>query len=133
MTRRTKPKPSTTVAQDFVRAHLGRGAFAPLTGTDWRAWSAFVYLLELYGVSRDPRSVDAMRATLACAQASVMDIFIQTIPAILDWYNVAELWPQIAPERAARELAAIDVVGENGHVWRRYFGFPQQPHLGVVP
>jgi fermentation-respiration switch protein FrsA (DUF1100 family) len=120
-TRRPKPKPSTQVASEFVRAHLGKHAFAPLTGTDWRAWYAFVYLLELYGVSRDPRSIHAMKSTLACAQASVMDIFIQTIPAMLDWCNVAELWPLIRPAGVADNLAAIDVA-EDGHVYRSYRG-----------
>lgn len=119
--RTSKPKPMTTIARQFVVAHLGRNAFAPLTGTDTRAWNAFVYLLELWGVSRDPRSVDAMRATLACAQVSVMDIFIQTIPGVLDWCHVAELWPKICPANVADDLAAIDV-GEDGHVWRSYPG-----------
>src|SRR5579859_3747384 len=109
MARSPTPKPSTTVARQFVQAHLGRSAFGPMTGTDWRAWHAFVYLLELWGVSHDPRSVDAMRSTLACAQTSVMDIFVQTIPAMLDWCNVRELWPQIAPPRAPADLAALDV------------------------
>jgi len=97
-----------TVALRFVRAHLGKYAFAPLTGTDWRAWHAFVYLLELYGVSRDPRSVEAMKATLACAQTSVMALFIQTIPACLDWGDVRRLWPSVAPERADPDLCARD-------------------------
>ncbi|HEY1554769.1 MAG TPA: hypothetical protein VGF94_08045 [Kofleriaceae bacterium] len=116
----------TTVAQQFVRAHLGRGAFAPLTGTDWRAWNAFVYLLELWGVSRDPRSVDAMRSCLACAQASVMGLFIQTIPAVLDWCNVAQLWPQIAPANADSDLAALDVSDDRRHIVR-FPGFRPQP------
>ena len=108
-TRAPKPEPTTTVAQQFVHAHLGRGAFAPLTGTDWRAWNAFVYSLELWGVSRDHRAVDAMRALCACAQPSVMDIFIQTIPAVLDWHDVRRLWPLIAPEDADLNLAARSV------------------------
>lgn len=33
-------------AMYFVRYHLGKHAFAPLTGSDWRAWRAFVHLLE---------------------------------------------------------------------------------------
>lgn len=43
----------TTVARQFVTAHLGRDAFAPFTGTDGRAWSAYVYLLELWGTQHD--------------------------------------------------------------------------------
>lgn len=116
--RSPKPKPSTTVASQFVRAHLGKSAFAPLTGTDWRAWNAFVYLLELWGVSRDPRSVDAMRSCLACAQTSVMDVFIQTIPAMLDWCNVRELWPMIAPVGAGEGLAAVDVSFDGTRITR---------------
>ncbi len=117
-----KSKPSTTVARQFVLAHMGRGAFAPLTGTDWRAWNAFVYLLELYGISRDPRSVDAMRSCIACAQRSVLDIFIQTIPAMLDWCDVRLLWPKIAPSQADPDLAAYDV-SEDRTRQVRYPGF----------
>lgn len=102
MARVRTPRPRTPekIASEFIRAHLGRGAFAPLTGTDWRAWHAFVHLLQLWGVSRDPRAMDAMRATVACAQTrheDVMQIFVQTIPALLDWCHVAEMWPRICP------------------------------------
>ena len=113
-TRQPKPRTAEQIAKEFIRAHLGRNAFAPFTGTDWRAWRAFINLLELWGVSRDPNSVDAMRATLACAQISVMDLFVQSIPAMLDWCHVAELWPQIAPF-AALGKCAIDTSDE-----RRY-------------
>lgn len=97
--RRTPPK----IAAEFIRAHLGRGAFAPLTGTDTRAWHAFVYLLELWGATRDPNVLDAMRATVRCAQTwhdDVMQLFVQTIPAVLDWCDVEKLWPTIAPPGA---------------------------------
>lgn len=98
--RSPRPKPSTAIASEFIRAHLGRRAFAPLTGTDWRAWHAFVYLVELWGVSRDRNALDAMRACVACAQTrhvDVMQIFVQTIPAMLDWCDVRVLWPAVAP------------------------------------
>ena len=89
-------------AMYFVRYHLGKGAFAPLTGTDWRAWNAFVHLLELYGVTRAKRAIDALIACYACTirgygeQSNVADVFRQTIPAMLDWSDVAVLWPQIS-------------------------------------
>ena len=98
--RSPRPKTSEKIASEFIRAHLGRGAFAPLTGTDWRAWRAFVHLVELWGVSRDVRCLDAMRATVACAQTrnvDVMQVFVQTIPAMLDWCDVAVLWPRVGP------------------------------------
>lgn len=119
-----RAKPSTTIASQFVRGHLGKHAFGALTGTDWRAWNAFVYLLELWGVSRDPSSLAAMKATLACAQLSVMDVFVQTIPAMLDWCDVRVLWPQIAPARSDRDLAAIDLSDDGKHR-RLYYGHPR--------
>jgi len=102
--RKPRPRSADKIAAEFIRAHLGRDAFAPLTGTDWRAWHAFVHLVELWGVSRDPRALDAMRACLACAQVrheDVMQIFVQTIPAMLDWGDVAAIWPRIAPSEVA--------------------------------
>ncbi|MGH7282945.1 MAG: hypothetical protein ACRELY_15585, partial [Polyangiaceae bacterium] len=117
-TRRIKPRLMTTIARQFVQAHLGRNAFAPFTGTDARAWHAFVYLLELWGVSRDPHAVGAMKMTLACAQTKVMDIFIQTIPGVLDWGHVRELWADIAPIDAL-SVIAVDT-DEQGHVVRQY-------------
>lgn len=98
-TQQTPPK----IAAAFIRGHLGRGAFAPLTGTDTRAWHAFVYLLELYGSTRSQRAIDALRQCYACTlrgygeQMDVAEVFRQTIPAILDWSDVPQLWPLIAP------------------------------------
>ena len=95
-----KPRAADKIASEFVRAHLGRNAFAPLTGTDWRAWRAFVHLVELWGVSRDPRAVAAMGNVVHCAQTrheDVMQVFVQTIVAMLDWGDDARLWPQFAP------------------------------------
>lgn len=108
----SKPTPSTTIARQFIRAHLGRGAFAPLTGTDWRAWHAFVYLVELWGVSHDPRAIAAMAQCLSCAQTwheDVMQVFVQTIPAMLDWSDADVLWPQIAPSGLQRGFDAMSV------------------------
>lgn len=91
------------IAAAFIRGHLGRGAFAPLTGTDTRAWHAFVYLLELYGSTRSQLALDALRQCYACTlrgygeQVNVAEVFRQTIPAMLDWSDVAKLWPLIAP------------------------------------
>lgn len=98
--RNLKPRPPEKIASEFIRARLGKRCFAPMTGTDWKAWHAFVHLLTLWGYTLNPSAVDAMRATVACAQTrheDVMQIFVQTIPAVLDWGDVARLWPQICP------------------------------------
>jgi hypothetical protein len=108
VSRAPKPRSADKIASEFIRAHLGRNAFAPLTGTDWRAWRAFVHLVELWGVSHDPRALEAMRSCIACAQTrheDVMQIFVQTIPAMLDWCDVAILWPKVAPASVAHYQA----------------------------
>ena len=100
MARDKTPPQSVAV---FVRWHLGRGAFAPLTGTDTKAWNAFVYLLELYGSSRSERALEALRACYACTlrgygeQTDVAEVFRQSIASVLDWSDVPKLWPAIAP------------------------------------
>lgn len=91
----------------FVKAHLGKDCFAPFTGTDARAWSAFVYLVECYSVSRQTQSLDAMRWTVRCAQLKedVLRVFVQTIPAVMDWGDVATLWPTIVRGGPSDQLA----------------------------
>jgi hypothetical protein len=80
----------------FCKWHLGKYCFAPFTGGDWPAWIAFCYLLRAYsagcGYGREDR-LDALRATVHLAQAKVRPVFVQAIPAMLDWSHVAEIWP----------------------------------------
>ena len=101
---RQRQQTAPQIAAAFVRGHLGRGCFAPLTGTDTRAWYAFCYLLELYGASRSTPSFEALKACYRCTlrggtheQLNVAEVFRQTIPALLDWSDVGRLWPHIAP------------------------------------
>lgn len=101
----------------FCRYHLGKYCFAPLTGGDWPAWSAFVYLVQCYSHGGGTDAIAAMRATVRCAQRTeaVLGVFVQAIPAVMDWGDVARLWPQITPgeylrdaKRPAIELYAIE-------------------------
>lgn len=91
----------------FVKAHLGKDCFAAFTGTDSRAWSAFVYLVELYSVSGQTQALDAMRWTVRCAQRKedVLRVFVQAIPAVMDWGDVARLWPTIVRGGPSDQLA----------------------------
>jgi hypothetical protein len=96
----SKDKTAVQAAKEFCKAWLGKYCFGPFTGQDWSAWHAFVYAVELYGRGdADGRrgAIVAMRALLASAQrgATIEQIFIQTIPAILDWSHVNEIWPQL--------------------------------------
>lgn len=85
----------------FCRHHLGKGCFAPFTGGDWPAWIAFCYLLQAYGAGcaygRADR-LDAMRACLKLAHhRKLYPVFVQAIPAILDWSHVDEIWSGLLP------------------------------------
>ena len=95
-----KEKPASKAAQEFCRAYLGRDCFAPFTGQDYSGWHAFVYLVEMWGrgdsAGREAAIV-AMRAVLSGVQNKecIHQVFCQTIPALLDWCHVAQIWPQL--------------------------------------
>lgn len=91
----------------FCEYHLGKGIFAPFTGTDWRAWKAFVYLIELYANADHPELVlEAMRATLKCAQnrEHIHALFVQAIPGVLDWGAEYKIWPEMQSNWALRSV-----------------------------
>lgn len=99
-----REKPLHKEVAAFVIWHLhDRSAFAPLTGTDYDAWHAFIYLVRLWGRVRSPDVVAALRAVVHTAQArheDVMAVFKKSIPSLLDWSDEVKLWPQIAPVTA---------------------------------
>lgn len=101
-------------AQKFLRWHLGKGCFAPFTGQDWSAWLSFCYLLQLWGRGGGDDAIDAMRATLRCCQTKCHPVFVQTIPAMLDWGHVEEIWPRIANDfPSSRGLYAVRRAEDN--------------------
>ena len=96
----SKEKPTDKVAQEFCRAYLGRDCFAPFTGQDASGWHAFAYLVEMWGrgdYAGREAAIVAMRAVLSGVQQKecIHQVFVQTIPALLDWCHVAEIWPQL--------------------------------------
>lgn len=123
MARSPRPKPLIDETRKFVEYHLGKGCFAPHTGQDWPAWCAFVYLVQCWCHGGGDAAVDAMKATVACAQPTteILRTFVQAIPAIGDWSHVRELWPRVAPSLVSwahdekpfniRELAALERCG----------------------
>jgi len=113
-----KAKPLHDEMKTFVRWHLGKGAFAPLTGQDWPAWIAFVHLLQCYSHGGGDHAIAAMRATVRCAQPTidVLACFVQAVPGVLDWSNVKELWPRVAEGIKLRRYGTIlagDRTGDN--------------------
>lgn len=103
-------KPLHEQMQTFCRYHLGKSCFAPFTGGDWPAWMAFCYLLRPYSNGGGANAIDALRATLACAQHTkpVLVVFLQTIPGALDWGYIQKLWPVIADRVIVRDVADKD-------------------------
>jgi len=113
-------------ARKFCRHYLGKGCFAPFTGQDYSAWAAFCYLVECYGrgdIEGRERSIAAMREVLLAAQTKgcIMQVFLQSIPAILDWSDGPRIWEQIVPPSSrihprfgasAAEIADLTVVNE---------------------
>lgn len=96
----SRERPMYKIAMEFCRVHLGKRCFAPLTGQDWSGWMSFVYLCELYGRGdTDGRraAVAAMREVLGGVQNRevIHQVFVQTIPAVLDWSFVGEIWPRL--------------------------------------
>ena len=94
----SRDKPAYKTAADFCRAYLGRGCFAPLTGQDMSGWHAFVYLVEMWSRSDAygrAAAISAMRSVLGGVQQKepVHQVFCQTIPALVDWCHVKEIWP----------------------------------------
>lgn len=95
-----RQKPLHQEVAKFVIFHLGKGCFVPFTGTDWPAWRAFVYLVQCYSHGGSENAIAAMRATVRCAQpsADILRCFVQAIPAVMDWGDVARLWPRISED-----------------------------------
>lgn len=91
----------------FVKAHArgrgvpDKGAFAPFTGQDWKAFHAFVHLVELYAVG-DTRgrthALTAMAATIQAMQDHTRYLAKLAIPAVLDWSDEEPLWAKIGEE-----------------------------------
>lgn len=101
---RIRPRILHKDAITFCKAHLGRDCFAPFTGADWSAWVAFVYLVECFsrggGFTGDYDTnpcIRAMREVLKTCQNTevVHQIFVQAIPAVMDWSHAGEIWPHV--------------------------------------
>lgn len=111
-----REKPLHLEMVKFCKYHRGKDCFAPFTGQDWPAWKAFVYLLECYSHGGGKKALDAMLVAVSCAQHTdaVLRVFVQAIPGVMDWGDVARIWPHVAEcirtetGRDARELYAIE-------------------------
>lgn len=95
---RIRPRILHKDAITFCKGHLGKDCFAPFTGADWSGWIAFVYLVECYARGGDRDAVlGAMHRILKAVQNRewVHQLFVQAIPAVMDWSHAAEIWPLV--------------------------------------
>lgn len=92
----------------FCKWHLGKDCFAAFTGQDLPAWKAFVYLLQCFAHGGSVSAIAAMQHVVRCAQprADILRVFVQAIPAVLDWQDVARLWPGIVAGVALDDLTS---------------------------
>lgn len=89
-------------AQRWVRERLNnKSALAPLTGQDFRAFTAFVHLVDLYSAGDDEGRRHAVRAMQHCVSAmqpSTRHLVKVAIPHVMDWSDEERLWSQIADQ-----------------------------------
>lgn len=95
-----KQKTVVRTTQEFLRYHAGRHCCAVFTGYSWRAFCAYLYLLEAYSTAdctAQPHLLSAMRCVLATLQETELPLAHLAIAALFDWGDQDRLWSQIAP------------------------------------
>jgi hypothetical protein len=91
-------QPYCKTAQKWVRERLGKSVFAPFTGQDFRAFQAFVHLLDLYACSDAAgreHALLAMRSCIAAMQPKTRWVAKGTIPHVLDWGDEERIWSKL--------------------------------------
>lgn len=105
-----REKSALDVARAFVKAHRGKGCFAPFTGQDGPAFAAFAHLVDLYAHSDTQgraAAIAAMRAVLGAPQPKCLPLFKLAIPALMDWSDEEIIWRQVAPAPATSGAPAL--------------------------
>lgn len=90
--------PFCKTAPKWIEGHLGKGCFAPMTCQDYRAFSAFVHLLELYSFADEDGqqcALIAMSSTIMAMQPKCRSIAKKAIPHVLDWDDEDRLWARM--------------------------------------
>jgi hypothetical protein len=87
-----KPKPPCQTILPWLKANLGPRCLAPLTGTDARALSAAVQIIELFSYHRAPEVLDAFRSVVVCLQPSVRELAYHGIAHVMDWSDRSTIW-----------------------------------------
>jgi len=85
----------------WLKENLGKDCLAPLTGTDARALSAAVHLIELYSINYRPEVLEAFALTVGFMQPSTQGLAFHAIAHVLDWGDRIELWAKAGLSEAS--------------------------------
>lgn len=106
----SKHKPPCQTIIPWLRANLGKNCTAPLTGTDARALSAAVQIIELYSYHSRPEVLKAFGAVVSCMQPTTRELAYHAIAHVMDWTDRFDLWlkafgrgPEFTPRRCQFE------------------------------
>lgn len=89
-----KPKPVCETVFPWLRANLGKGALAALTGTDARALRAAVQIIELYAYDRRPGVIRAFGLVASQMQWSTQYLAYHAIAHVMEWDDRYVIWGQ---------------------------------------
>lgn len=98
--------------REFLTGNLGKRCMGGLTGTDWRALTAAVHIIELYTVHRDPAVLQAFGLIVGQMQRSMQELAYHAIAAGLNWEDREPLWAEAGLEPFAR--VSVCVYGPGG-------------------
>lgn len=89
-----KPKPYCETIGPWLKANLGHGCLAPLTGTDRRALHAAVMIVDLWSETRSFETAEAFRTVVREMQHKCWPLAYHAIAHVCDWSHRDELWKQ---------------------------------------
>jgi hypothetical protein len=96
-----KNQPCCQTLKPWLKNNLGKDSLGPLTGTDARALSAAVHLIELYSIGYRPEVLEAFAITVGLMQPSTQGIAFHSIAHVLDWGDRIELWAKAGLSEAS--------------------------------
>lgn len=92
MPRSQRPKPACQTVGPWLLANLGKGSLGVLTGTDSRALSAAIHIVELYAVTGDGAMLEAFRIVVNKMQPSARHLAYHATAHLMEWDSRARVW-----------------------------------------
>ncbi len=95
----------------WLKANRGPRVLAPLTGTDAKALTAAVHIIELYSYHREPIVLEAFGKIVACMQPETQELAYHAIAHIMDWSDRNAVWFEAGLVPMATQLCAYEPGG----------------------